>query len=277
MRQIKLLILLPAIIVAGEVDIKLLHNSGKSTYSVIEPKNNLKATLDFPIKFYSTSIEYKQRLKNYNITIGTSFLLKDSRSLGEDFDWQNESLTVYSNSENKVNNFYDIYVSVERSLFDNFSIIGGFKHSKLDFDWYNTDSTNYVNNTKTFINGKTLSFNQKINQINIGIKYKNRFNAISLSLIPSLVLSNIENKDTHILRNFYTKQNTNLFGFNIKSNLSYIINEKSSLGFFVEYEKLNETSTDMKYYTSTLGNYQTLDSSFEVEHKKFGLQYGYKF
>lgn len=276
MRKIKLLLLTPAILIAGEIDLSTIYNKGQSTYIVQLPSQGLKSKLDFPFKFYSGNIKYKHSFELFDFAISASTILDDNSQVGKDYDWQNDNLTVYSESQNSVDNYYEINFELSKEIINKLRLFTSFKYSQLDYIWRNTNEIDYVSNTNSFAQGNTLTYEQEFYQYNLGVSYEAVFNDIKINFIPSIIYSNVKTKDTHILRNFYTTQDTDAFGYSIKGNLTYKINNNSSFGIFYEYEKLKDNNVEMKYFNN-LGNYMSLPSSYKFKNSKLGIKYIYSF
>ena len=113
------LFLFPAILLAGNIDISLKNNSGKSSYTVSSNNSqNLKSKLIFPFDYNSLDLEYEHKLKYFNINISLSFLLNSKVENGKDYDWQNNTLTVYSQSNNKIDKYYSIGIMLNKNIYD---------------------------------------------------------------------------------------------------------------------------------------------------------------
>ncbi|MCP4969897.1 MAG: putative porin [Arcobacter sp.] len=277
MKKTFLFILSPAILLAGEIDLSFIKNNGESSYIVESPFQELKAKLYFPFEFSNANIMYKHDFENFELGVSSSFLIDSQTTIGKDLDWKADTLTVYSESKNNIDKYHQFSIKLAKNINKDLNIFSNIKHTTLNFNWNDTRQKDYVSNISSNLNGKTLTFEQNINQVNLGLSYRIDFNKIQLKLIPSFVYARIHNKDTHIVRDFYTIQNANAIGYSLQSKLRYKIDKNSSFLLLAEYEMFKDKSTDMDYYNKILGNYRTLPSSFEFKNRKFGLTYSYKF
>lgn len=276
MKRILILSLLSLSLFSQEIDFSIMKNKGFSTYTVESPSNNLKAKLDFPFEFSSAELKYSRDLGAYKLLISGSFLLNNTNTVGKDSDWKNENLTVYSESKNEVDEFFEYKIKISKELFTDTDIFTNFKYKKLDYIWSDTYEKDYVANSTSNIVGNNLTFEEDFYQFNIGLDYRKKTELFEIILIPSIGYSFIQTKDTHILRNFYSTQDINALTYSFNMQVTYRLSRNSKVGLLFNYEKIKDNKTDMKYYNS-IGNYMTLPSSFEYENKQFGLNYIYSF
>ena len=273
------LFLFSAILFAGNIDISLKNNSGKSSYIVSSNNSqNLKSKLIFPFDYNSLDLEYEHKLKYFNINLNLSFLLNSKVKRGKDYDWQNNTLTVYSQSNNKIDKYYSIGIMLNKNIYDEIDFFIKFNYKILDMYWSNTYQENYVKNTKEYILGNTLTFQQKFYEYYLGLGYKhNLFKNTSLMLKPSLVFAYVNTKDIHILRNFYTIQNAKAFGYAIDSKIEYKLTMKSSLKISVTYINVKDENVAMNYYNIFNEKYLSYPSSYHYENTTIGIHYNYSF
>lgn len=279
MKRIFLLFLFPAIIFAGNIDLSLKNNDGQSSYTVNSNNSqNLKSELIFPFNYNSIDLGYKYKLGYFNIYINSSFLLKSKTEKGKDYDWQNNNLTVYSQSDNKIDKYYDVGIGLDKKILKNINLFIKFNYQILDMYWSNTYQEDYVKNDNEYIAKNTLKFQQEFYKYNIGLSYKNNLTKnISLILKPSLVFTSINTKDTHILRNFYTIQDINAFGYKLKFAFKYRLTTKSNLKLSIAYINIKDENADMNYYNILNERFSSYPSTYNYKKTTVGIHYNYSF
>ncbi len=92
-----------------------------------------------------------------------------------------------------------------------------------------------------------------------------------------MIYAFVESKDTHVLRSFYTIQNSQAFGFALKFNTSYKLNPNSKIKLSLNYEILKDNNVDMDYYNTLGQKYLTLPSSYEYENRTIAIGYVFSF
>ena len=275
----KELFLFPAILFAGSIDLSLKNNIGKSLYTVSSNNfQNLKSKLIFPFNYSSLDLEYEHKLNHFNINIILSFLLNSKVEKGEDYDWQNNTLTVYSQSNNKIDKYYSIGVMLNKNLNNELDFFLKFNYNILDMYWSNTYQEDYIKNNKEYILGNTLKFQQKFYEYYLGLGYRHNISKNTyLKLKPSLVFAYVNTKDTHILRNFYTIQNAKAFGYEIGFELNYKLTVKSYLKISISHLNIKDKNVEMSYYNSLNEKYLSYPSSYHYENTTIGIHYNYSF
>ena len=120
MKKLFLVFIFPVIIFAGNINLSFKNHNGQSSYTVhSDNSQNLEAKLVFPFNYYSIDLGYQQKFKYFDISLDSSFLLNAKTQMGKDYDWQNNNLTVYSQSDNKIDKAYDISISLNKNVFKN--------------------------------------------------------------------------------------------------------------------------------------------------------------
>ena len=56
------------------------------------------------------------------MNIMSSFLLSSKITKGKDYDWQNNNLTVYSHSDNKIDKYHNISIKLTKYLFKHINL-----------------------------------------------------------------------------------------------------------------------------------------------------------
>jgi len=272
-----LFLIFSASLFAGKIDISYLYNSGKSTYKVwSDNTQNLQSKLLFPVDFATLRVRYTHTYRSLSFTIYSSVLLYKKTTDGEDFDWQNDTLTVYSSSDNIIENYYDGGVTCKKNFLPSFALFAKFHYQMLKSSWYNTQQEDYVKNSSSFLNTKTLTFQQEFFQYHFGLDYTTNISKkISFSLLPSVVYAFINTKDTHLLREFYTKQKIQSLGYEWSIKTHYILDKNLGINIAFSYISLKDSQVDMHYYNAYYGKYLTYPSSYKYTNKSlsFGIYY----
>ncbi len=216
MLKIVFIAIFPAVLFAGSIELLVKNHNGNSSYIVESTTQNLKAKLIFPFEFNTLDVVYNHNFNFFDIKINSSFVLNDKITTGKDYDWQNDNLTVFSTSDNKIDKYTDFGLEISKDIWNNLRVLAGFNYKTLDMHWSNTYQEDFINDATTYIPGETLKYQQKFYQYSLGLNYKNEiYKDILIELEPSLVYASIESKDTHVLRSFYTLQNSQAFGYEL--------------------------------------------------------------
>ena len=273
------LFLLPAMLVAGNIDLSIKTNNGQSSYIVNSNNSqNLKSKLIFPFNYNTVDIEYKHPFKYFKVGFYSSFLINSQTTNGEDYDWQNNNPTVYSKSDNTIDKYNNVGLVLTKNIFKDIDIFTKFNYQNLDMYWINTYQKDYVKNKNEYISGNTLKFEQEFYIYSLGIKYKkNILKRVFFELNPSLNYSYINTKDTHILRDFYTIQNIKAFGYEINCKLIYNITTNSKFKLSLNYIHIEDKNVNMEYYNNLNGKYASYPSSYIYKNTTIGIHYNYNF
>lgn len=279
MKKLFLVFSFPVILFAGNIDLSFKNNNGQSSYTVNSNNTqNLESKLVFPFSFNTIDLEYEHKFRYFSINTNSLFLLNNKTTNGKDYDWQNSNMTVYSQSDNKIDKYDDINIQITRNIFENIKIFTKFNYKILDMSWKNTYQEDYVKNTNEYIFGNTLKFQQEFYKYHVGLEYKNNISKnIFLILKPSLAFAYINTKDTHILRNFYTIQNAKAFGYDINCALGYKLTMKSNLKISISYIHVEDKNTDMDYYNKLNEKYSSYPSSYNYKNNTISIHYNYIF
>jgi len=108
MRYIVFFILISFNLVASDYFLLSLATlKGKSSYEVWQNTTSLKSKLIFPIKATLLNIEYQKEIRpEILFSINYKTKINSYKSLGEDYDFKDDTITVYSNSSNNLD-FYN--------------------------------------------------------------------------------------------------------------------------------------------------------------------------
>lgn len=251
----------------------------ESKYIVSDPTRALHSRLVFPHNIETIGLAYQYNFKDYSVQVSSQFLLHQHKNIGEDFDWKNQELTVYSNSQDTLDRYKHYELSIFKNIFSSFSITGNFIYQDIQEHWSNTKQVNYIADNTTLTTGKTLEFTQTFYQSSLGMAYSKEFlKNFIINLNPSFVYSYIYTQDTHILRNFYTQQSCHTFGYNFKVSLKKELTDSTTFGVKFQYIKVEDKRTDMRYYTSSSKElFAIYPSSYQYNNFNFGIDYKYKF
>ncbi|WP_428746140.1 hypothetical protein [Sulfurimonas sp.] len=264
---------------ADSVAIFLEDQSSESSYIVKAPEFQLESKLIFPKHFNTLGISYNYSYLDYDFAISTHFLLHSSDQKGEDFDWKNGELTVYSSSTDILDSYQHYKFQISKKISPEFSLTAAFVYKDTQEHWSNTKQQNYITDTTSQLTETTLQFSQTFYTYLLGMTYsKKLFSEFSVHFNPSFTYSYIDTKDVHIVRNFYVFQNAQAFGYDLKLLLQKKLTENSTLGLNLQYSNVKDKQTDMSYYYISSGNhFATYPSSYQYNDFKLGLNYMYTF
>ncbi len=278
MRKLLFVTIFPAMLLAGNVGIVLENHKGESSYKVESPTQNLESKLYFPFELNTLGLFYSTDVYGFNILLRTDFMLNSKTTTGKDYDWYNNNLTVFSTSDNKIDKFNSYSIAVSKELFQKLNLTSRILHKNMDMFWSNTIEQDFVQNKTSTNENLSLEYQQDFYQLNLGLNYEiSILDYLQLELEPSFIYAYIEAKDSHILRNFYTTQYSNAFGYGLKANISKQITDSSKISINFEYETYSDNDTKMYYYNSVHENYLTLPSSYKYKNSSIGLSYVYMF
>lgn len=268
----------PAIVLAGNIGVVLENHQGESFYKVESPTQNLEAKLSFPFELNTLGLFYSTDVSGFNFFLKADLMLNSKITIGKDYDWYNDNLTVFSASNNKIDKFNSYSIAVSTEIFQKLNITSRFQYKKMDMSWSNTVEHDFVQNETSTNESLSLEYKQDFYQLNLGLNYEiSIFDYLQLELDPSFIYTYIEAKDSHILRNFYTMQYSKALGYGLKANILKQITDSSKILIDFEYETYSDKDTKMYYYNSIHENYLTLPSSYKYESSSIGLSYVYMF
>lgn len=271
--------LFPVILIAGDIDVSFKNHSGDASYTVrSDDAQVLRSQLVFPFDFHTLDISYRHHFRYFDIKIAASSVFDKNIKKGKDYDWQKNTLTVYSESKNTIDNAYDIGVELRKNISNTFDVFTKFQYKILDTAWIDTYQEDYVKNTNEYKQGRTLTFEQEFYSYHLGIRYTHTLSEnLFLHFAPSAVYSYINTKDTHILRDFYTIQNVRAFGYEINCQLKYTLQKKSDIKLSLTHIDIEDSSTNMYYYNRFDTHYLTYPSSYKYQNTILGIHYKYSF
>ena len=274
-----LFIIFSVISFAETINISLKNHNGESYYTVDSADSrNLKSKLNFPFDFTSVDLEYKHDYSLFNITFSSSFLVDSKTTTGNDYDWKDKDITVFSSSKNHIDKYYALGLSLSKKLSKETEFFSGVYYKVLNMNWSDTYQKDYVKNEQEYISNKSLEYQQSFYEYILGVSYQSLFlKDILVELKPSLIYTVVDIKDKHLLRGFYTTQNVNTFGYNIALKSSYNIGENSTIALLFSYKTVKKSRIDMNYYNQLHENYLTLPSSYAYKNIIRNISYNYSF
>lgn len=123
-----------------------------------------------------------------------------------------------------------------------------------------------------------MRFSQIFYTSSLGFSYEDSVSKnIYLKMKPALVYAHVHTKDKHLLRDFYTTQEFQTYGYEVHFSLSYMLSDKSKIAISYNYHKIVEKNTAMNYYNIFKQNYLTYPSSYKYTSRILTLGYSYKF
>ena len=273
-------IIFPVILFAGNIDISLNHHNGHASY-IVNSNNtqNLRSKLLFPFTFNAVDIQYNHKFHYFSIGLFSSFLATKKETIGKDYDWKDNNLTVYSQSHNSISTYYAFGLKLSKHISKHLNIFSTFQYHILDMQWSDTYQEDYVQHQTQSIKGNTLQFQQKFYHYNFGLDYTYSITKkIFFTSALSFIYAQITTKDIHELRNFYTLQNTQSFGYEAQLHVGYKISKHAKVLLSYKYTTIEDTKTDMDYYnTQSNEKFLSYPSSYNYKDTVFGIHYSYNF
>jgi len=276
MKKLFLLSVFSLSLVASEISLSLKLLEGDDAYVVRQ--NNLKAELIFPYHLYLADLAFTTRKKAFYLKGSLSLPIAQENIKGEDFDWDNGVPTFYSNSDDEVTKYLDLYGELGHKLTKHFSYALFLQLQKSTHTWRNLEQIDYSDNSLIQVTGTVLSYEQ--NRYDVGIKsdfsYVHKKYALTLS--PAISYVNHEARDNHLLRNFYTLQANHGLAMKLTSSLSYHHTKKTKITLAYAIDSFKDNNSNMEYFfNGTTTPYKVLPSSYESLHRYLSLTLGYKF
>jgi hypothetical protein len=204
-------------------DFSLSFEHGYNVYKVYS--NDKMAKLTFPYSVVLAGGEFDVK----DFTFYVYYPVKDYVLNSVDYDYTGNDLTVSSYSNNHLDDYKNFGIKYDKNYY--FDV--NFK--KEAFFWKET----WQNNIEYH---NTLKYDIKQYLVKFGKNYDN--------LLLYLVSGYSHNKDSHLLRDFYTIQKGFLLGAGVR--LKYNINKNFIFKLGIERLELN---TDMRYYEAATGYY----------------------
>ena len=272
--------LTPALSWAGQYDFSLSQIEGSSEYFVESESQELTSKLIFPYRFATATFRASDSLWDGSASFEVTFPISSFNKKGEDYDWQNKQLTVYSSSQNNLENFFSSKIQWKFSILKNLQLVTSISYDVLDFSWIDTYQKDYVKNETSFKAGRTLSYKQSFYLFELGCSYTQVLSQnSSIELLPKIALGYAETKDQHLLRGFYTLHESRLNGLNIEIKNHYQLNKTQNFSVGLAYKKLIGKTSKMNYYSIYNENvsFASYPAKFSNESITLGLTYSIKY
>lgn len=263
-----------SVICANTIDLAINQVSGTSTYEVKAKPLGLKSRLHFPYDFYVLNISFYDDFLNGDIKIGASFPLTNQRKVSQDYDWKNDQLTVFSTSNSHLDKFYAVHVEWETELINRFDLVSKILLQELDTTWSNTKQYDYVKDFESVSLGNTLEFEQNYFLFDVGINYlawktkKTKF-LVEAKYINGLV----KFKDTHLLRDFYTLQDSKVHGHSLELKLGYSLGSAGNLSFGFLKKNLHDRKALMDYFSTSGSKFASYPSNYQDKRNVYKITF----
>lgn len=277
-KNLAILFLLPTSVLAGSVEVSLDNYSGESSYSVKAPAQKLESKLIFPYEFQKVSLDFKKDTSIGAFSLKVSLPINESKEIGEDYDWADNALTVYSSSKNKLNNYSLIEGSWDYKFTNDWELSNSVSYEYFNFDWYDTSQYDYVREDQSNMIGNTLNFKQELFSYNIGLNNHYKLNdKISFETSINGIASYVKIKDSHLLRDFYTTQNSLAFGYRLGFKANYSINTKNIISLGISKESIRGQKEDMNYYSTSDDKLNSYPATYKNESLSLNVSYKVEF
>jgi len=272
LKKILFFSILPALLVAGSIKYGFSKLDTSSSYKVTSKDGILSAKLNFPAKYKTFFISYCSLYKGFEYKLLVSKLYNSSIKTGSDYDWRYDKVTVFSYSKDKLNSLVDYGFQISKDYNKKIKLLLGYNYKETSHTWIDTYQTTTKTNNTIFIKDKTLHFQEKFYTFFIGSDFRTKlFDKVSCVLSPKLLLSYIDTKDEHILRDFFVTQNFRSIGYEIDVSLLYNISKNNKINIFYRDKKLTKSHIKMKYHDRDDYVFQTLPSSYRYKENSLSL------
>ncbi len=270
MKKIIILLLLSFNINALNLEASITNHSGQSSYNMINAP--VVSILKFPFNFNSINLSYINNEKNYKITVST--MINDVKKTGLDYDYINNNLAIYSESNSTVDKFYTFGISTHYTLKKNLSILAAITYKKLSIVWSNTVQQEAGNTI--VLNGKSLLYEQDFIEAEFTLNYDFYFNKdIIITTGAGLSLAIIGAKDTHLLRDFYTLQGSLANGYNLSLKINKKISNNSIISADIFYTNYDDSNNNINFYFNN--GLRTTAASYKYNNTKMSISYNFIF
>ncbi len=207
-----------------------------------------RSELVFNIDILIEEIKYvnysNKRSFDYSLELKSDYLFKNSGLL-VDSDWENDSLNIYSETKTDLDLFHLDFKLKSKSLTDNldFRIIAGYEWQNYYFVGYGTEQINYTTDPTTIVNFSDY----RIPYLAFSLGSKNmKEKSYRLTIgYSSLVVAN--DIDHHLLRNKWSKSNTEGEAYFTEVNMDFKIRENQYYVINAEYINIETSGTQTQY------------------------------
>lgn len=250
--------------------------SGKAEYDVWS--GDLRSTLIFPYRLQSTTFTYTHKVDaKLSLGIFVQLPLHKDVAKGEDFDWKASDPTVYSSSLNHLESYKNSGIFAYYRLNPRWRIEASVAKKYYAFRWDDTHQINYITGATPSPSGGSLAFTSDITVWELSPAYSAPLGSFVVEVVPQIGLYEIETKDTHLLRHFYTTQSLEAFGYGVQTKVVYPLSHTSHLQLHFHTKRIAQTQTPMHYYTDTGIHMHSYDSNYKQTEHGGGIAYEWSF
>lgn len=271
-------LIFPVSLLAGNISVSLTNMQESTTYTVENPAQALKAQLDFPTNFYTVALHYQTTFNQIHISSFAAFLLTDSKTTGNDRDWYQGTLSVYSSSTDRVHSYYQAGIELSKELYHHWTPFVKLQYTLFDQYWTDTYQEDYVKGITETVEGKSIRYKQTRYEGSIGIQYDTPLSsALSLQIRPYMGYLINEATDEHLLRDFYTTQKAYMFGYGGEIGVKLTVSNNLYLTAHIDHKRFQDNDLDMDYFNLSDTQYMSLPSSYEnkLTAATLGIWYNY--
>lgn len=262
------------VINADSIDFGINQINGTSSYEVEAKSMGLRSELFFPYNLNSFNISFLNELSSGKIKIAASVPISYQNEVATDYDWKLDELTVFSTSFSHLDKFFNFHAQWEKELFSRIGFITKIYYQELDTVWNNTRQHDYVRDIKTLSNKNTLEFEQNYLMYDTGFSYLAwKSKSITFSIEAKYTFGLVKLKDNHILRDFYTIQDSKVDGHSFGLKLGYDLGSLGKIFFEVTKKNIKDEQTMMDYFTTDGFKFASYPSNYHDISKTYGITF----
>ncbi len=275
----KLLLLIPLLGGVSSADnytlsTKYLDSTLK--YNVKDTGRELEAELEFPSKAVAILLGYTHDLDIGSLSFNLEHSMYSNTQLGTDTDWYQDEVSVYSESDTKLDKYYKLSIDYSSSLSKKILMAIELYHENWQMTWSDTKQTNYYNDTYSEISGETVKYEQNLNGAKFKLGYENNLFGMPWNIFIGYDLAYSQTKDQHLIRSFYTKSQDWMNGYYLDTSMNVINYNSSILNLKASYRNI-KGDADMNFYNESGENYMVLPAKYETVVSSFELEFIYMF
>ena len=262
---------------AKAIEFAVDNVKGNSSYDVEATSLKLKSKLIFPYNFERLKLSFSKKISYGNLNVGFSVPISHSKQTAKDYDWQNGQLTVFSTSDSKLSKYYSIHFEWVSKPVNRFSFSSKLLFQELDTDWSNTRQTDYVKNTEMVSKKTSLKYEQNHLLYSLGIDFLPwESNKTKIEIGTKFIIGLVESKDSHLLRGFYTLQDSKVTGFAGEIRWVYTLGSDNKLAIGYMAESLSGKVSLMDYYSGDI-KYSSYPSRYKDKKNILNISYKKQF
>lgn len=247
---------------AGDFSLQTGSITGDTTYVISGPQSGgFKSELIFPIEQQLAEISYKLPLNRYRIAELDFSLSKNIEAESGTFidsDWlysYSSEKAIYSESDAYLD-FYKAELKVDFLPFYKFkgsesflSLSGGYQKQDFDFDIQNVEQINYLNGSKTIVDGQVLTYQIEYTFPYLAFNWKRPAGKRGLNYSFSFGFSpflKAEDRDDHVLRDKLSYIEAQGRALLAEADLNYSFNSNFSLFAVWSYLSMEAEGTQVQ-------------------------------